>query len=285
MKKLQNSIQEKHPEAQTCTIPDEIGVDFNEEIQKECDKNQHEDQIGPVVGEMTQQMKWVQDFKRVYLVGYGWNYSENLGAIPKYSKIIIQMANFEDSKSVLLNSIRLRKYSFVSSWKDYVKTDENDFRWILKKDLYYINEEQHKGVVQRKMEERKETKLAKDKSKPQVPIPEAETKEEIQKKLLLAELAGPIKIEGEYIKYLYFKERAEKEGRGVNRTLPDIDIEREGRAMNITLPEFDMEAKRKIGQEQGGVPKCGRAPIRRERENDYEEMDDETEDENDFEFQ
>ena len=133
-------------------------------------------------------------------MGYGWNYSENWGAIPKYSKIIIQMANFEDSKSVLHNSIRLRKYSFVSSWKDYIKTDENDFRWILKKDLYYINDEQHKGVVQRKIEERKEIKLAKDKSKPQVPIPEAETKEGIQKKLLLAELGGPIKIEGEYIK-------------------------------------------------------------------------------------
>ena len=120
------------------------------------------------------------------------------------------------------------------------------------------------------MDERKEIKLAKDNSKPKVPLPEAETKEEIQNKSLLAELAAPIKIEGEYIKYLYFKERAEKEGRGVNRTLRDIDIEREGQAMNRTLPEFDMEARRKIGQEQGGVPKCGRAPIRRERENDYE---------------
>ena len=216
MKKLQNSIQEKHPEAQTCIIPDEIGVDFDEEIQKECDKN-HEDQIGPVVGEMNHQMKWVQDFKRVYLVGYGWNYSENLGAIPKYSKIIIQMANFEDSKSVLHNSIRLRKYSFVSSWKDYIKTDENDFRWILRKDLYYINEEQHKGVVMRKMDERKEIKLAKVNSKTKVPLPEAETKEEIQSKLLLAELAAPIIIEWEYIKYLYFKD----EGRGGNRTLPE----------------------------------------------------------------
>ena len=49
----------------------------------------------------------------------------------------------------------------------------------------------------------------------------------------MAELAGPIKIEGEYIKYPYFKERAEKkEGRGVNRT----------------LPIFDMKARRKIGQ-------------------------------------
>ena len=38
--------------------------------------------------------------------------------------------------------------------------------------------------------------------------------------------------------------------------------------MNRTLPELDMEARRKIGQEQGGFPKCGQAPIRKEREND-----------------
>ena len=99
---------------------------------------------------------------------------------------------------------------------------KNGFRWILNKDLGYINEEQHKGVVMRKMDERKEIKLAKVNSKTKVPLPEAETKEEIQSKLLLAELEAPIKIEGEYIKYLYFKDRAEKEGCGGNRTLPEI---------------------------------------------------------------
>ena len=129
------------------------------------------------------------------------------------------------------------------------------------------------------MDERKEIKLAKDNSKTKVPLPEAETKEEIQSKLLLAELAAPIKIEWEYIKYLYFKDK----GRGGNRTLPEIDIEKAGKAMNRTLPELDMEARRKIGQDQGGFPKSGRAPVRKERENDYEEVD-ETEDEKDITY-
>ena len=85
------------------------------------------------------------------------------------------MANFEDSKSVLHTSISLRKYSFVSSWKEYILTDEKGLRWILTKDLDYINEAQHKGVVKRKMDARKEIKLAKDNSKTKVPFPEAET--------------------------------------------------------------------------------------------------------------
>ena len=138
------------------------------------------------------------------------------------------MAIFEESKTILDTSIRLRKYSFVSSWKEYIKTEKIGLRWILNKDLGYINEEQHKGIVKRKMDERKEIKLAKDNSKTKVPLPEAETKEEIQSKLLLAELAAPIKIEWEYIKYLYFKDK----GRGGNRTLPEIDIEKAGRNVN-----------------------------------------------------
>ena len=61
LKKLPNAIQEKHPETQLCKLPDDIGVDFSEAIQRECDTN-HEEQRGPVVGEMTHQMKWLQDF-------------------------------------------------------------------------------------------------------------------------------------------------------------------------------------------------------------------------------
>ena len=60
---------------------------------------------------------------------------------------------------------------------------------------------------------------------PSVTIPMAETREETQRKLLLAELEGPIKLEGEYIKYLYFKDRARKE-RGIEtRNLPERGIE------------------------------------------------------------
>ena len=125
LKKLQIAIQEKHPETQLCILPNDIGVDFSEEIQRECDTN-HEEQRGPIVGELTHQMKWLQDFRRVYLVGYGWNYSENLGTKPKYSKIIIQMANFEESKTILDTSISLRKYSFVSSWQEYILTEKMD---------------------------------------------------------------------------------------------------------------------------------------------------------------
>ena len=53
--------------------------------------------------------------------------------------------------------------------------------------------------------------------------------------------------------------------------------------MNKTLPELDMEARRKIGKDQGGVPKSGRAPVRKEKENDYEEVD-ETADEKEMSY-
>ena len=143
-------------------------------------------------------------------------------------------------------------------------------RTILKKDLSFINEKNHKELVKTKMEERKTVKLAlKDGERrglppvPSVPIPMTETREETQKKLIMAELEGPIKLEGEYIKYLYFKDRTRKE-RGIETR---------------TLPEIDIETRRKIGQEQGGLPKVGRAPISRLKENEYEKVDEETEDE------
>ena len=66
-----------------------------------------------------------------------------------------------------------------------------------------------------------------------------ETREEIQRKLLMVELEGPIKLEGEYIKYIYFKDRARKE-RGIETR---------------TLPERDIETGRKIAQKQGGYQK------------------------------
>ena len=53
--------------------------------------------------------------------------------------------------------------------------------------------------------------------------------------------------------------------------------------MNKTLPELDMEARRKIGKDQGVVPKGGWAPVRKERENVYEEVD-ETENETEMNF-
>ena len=142
------------------------------------------------------------------------------------------MARFEDSKTTLHDSIRLRKHIFVTSWKDFIKIDMFGDRTILKKDLSFINEKNHKELVKTKLEERKTVKLApKDGERrglppvPSVTIPMAETREETQRKLLLAELEGPIKLEGEYIKYIYFKDRARKE-RGIKtRTLPESDIE------------------------------------------------------------
>ena len=50
-------------------------------------------------------------------------------------------------------------------------------------------------------------------------------------------MEGPIKLEGEYIKYLYFKDRARKE-RGIETR---------------NLPERGIETRRKIAQEQGGT--------------------------------
>ena len=85
LKKLQNSITGKHPEAQKCILQQEIEVDFTEETQREGDKN-NEDQIGLVIGEVTHQMRWLQEFKQVNLVGYGWNFCQNLETIPRYSK-------------------------------------------------------------------------------------------------------------------------------------------------------------------------------------------------------
>ena len=156
------------------------------------------------------------------------------------------MARFEDSKTTLHDSIRFRKHTFLTSWKDYIKIDMFGERTILKKDLSFINKNNHKELVKTKLAERKTVKLApKDGERrglppvPSVPIPMAETREKTQRKLLLAELEGPMKLEGEYIKYLYFKDRVRKE-RGIETR---------------TLPEIDIETRRKIGQNKEGYQK------------------------------
>ena len=72
-------------------------------------------------------------------------------------------------------------------------------------------------------------------------------------------MEGPIKLEADCIRYKYFEDRARKE-----------------RAMEASFE------RSKIALEQGGVPKAGRVnPIRRKerRENEYEKVDGETEDE------
>ena len=152
LKKLQNSITEKHPEAKKSVLQHEIDIDFSEETQREGDKS-NEERIGPVAAELTHQMRWVQEFKQVSLVGYGWNYCQNLETTPRYSKMTIPMARFEDSKTTLHDSIRLRKHIFVTSWKDFIKIDLFGDRTILKKDLSFINEKNHKELVKTKLEQ------------------------------------------------------------------------------------------------------------------------------------
>ena len=132
------------------------------------------------------------------------------------------MARFEDSKTILHDSIKFRKHTFVTSWKDYIRIDMMGERTILKKDLSFINENNHRELVKLKLAERKQIKFAKDDDRkkddrrvlppvPSVPLPMAETREETQKKLLLAELEGPIKLEADCIRYKYFEDRARKE--------------------------------------------------------------------------
>ena len=70
------------------------------------------------------------------------------------------MARFEDSKTTLHDSIRFRKHTFVTSWKDYIKIDMFGERTILKKDLSFINKNNHKELVKTKLAERKTVKLA-----------------------------------------------------------------------------------------------------------------------------
>ena len=70
LKKLQNSITEKHPEAKKNVLQNEIEIDFSEETQREGDKS-NEARIGPIAAELTHQMRWVQEHKQVSLVGFG----------------------------------------------------------------------------------------------------------------------------------------------------------------------------------------------------------------------
>ena len=110
LKKLQNSITEKHPEAKRNVILDEIEIDFSEEVQREGDKN-NESKIGPIAAEMTHQMRWIQEHRQVSLVGYGWNYYENLESNPRFSKMTILMARFEDNTQ-LSSSIKIQEAYF-----------------------------------------------------------------------------------------------------------------------------------------------------------------------------
>ena len=84
------------------------------------------------------------------------------------------------------------------------------------------NENNHRELVKLKLAERKQIRLAKDDDRrkddrrvlppvPTVSQPMEDSREETQKKLLLAELAGPIKLEADFIRYKYFEDRAQKE--------------------------------------------------------------------------
>ena len=62
LKKLQNSITERHPEAKKSVLQNEIEIDFFEETQREGDKS-NDPRIGPIEAELTHQMRWVQEYK------------------------------------------------------------------------------------------------------------------------------------------------------------------------------------------------------------------------------
>ena len=204
MKKLQTSITVEHPDAMKTVIPEELELEFSEEVQKEADKN-NEKKVGPIEGEISHNMRWHQENRQVSLVGFGWNFCKNLNRNPRFTKLNILMSEFEDNTQ-LSSAIKFKKHVFKSTLKDLIWIDE--VRKILHKDLHFINELEHKERVQTKLEERKTVKIKEDKKNqrfenelpplPAVARPLAESKAEIQERILVAELEVPMKFETEH---------------------------------------------------------------------------------------
>ena len=73
---------------------------MSDKVQKEAEKSAI-DKSGPKEGELIHHMKWVQDSKKIFLQGMGWNFSRNLRTDARFTKLKIILAEFEDNTQLI----------------------------------------------------------------------------------------------------------------------------------------------------------------------------------------
>ena len=99
LRKIQESLQEHHGTIKLAQFQEEFDYSFNAEDQKDGEKWGLE-KSSPIKGKVDHTMKWVLEDKLVYLMGFGWNYTENFQADARFTGLKILIAKFEDTSNI-----------------------------------------------------------------------------------------------------------------------------------------------------------------------------------------